>query len=133
MRKNLLLLLALLAMLASCKPNVDDFAFEGTAIDFEMCTGTQDVGYAIQITSPDSLLGGTYLASDGKQYQNVVVLFCADRIIRNGAQVEGRMFFDNNYSSAYCNYHYRSSRGDVPEGRFSKINKVVSDDKHSNR
>lgn len=113
------LLVAALLLLAGCKHN-DDFAFSGTVVDVEYCTSSSDCGYAIQMDAPDTL-GGTYHTADGKEYNNVVVAFGNDRIIYMDSKISGRMYIDNGYSKAYCYYHYRDTRGNVPEAIFTEI------------
>ena len=47
-------LAAISTIFASCQ-NYDDFEFTGTVIDYEECTVIPDLGYAIALTTPDSI------------------------------------------------------------------------------
>lgn len=121
MKKLFLITLAVATAfsLDSCKDH-DDFEFSGVVIDYEMCTSLMDMGYAVQLSTPDSV-GGEYLASDGMKYKNVVVVYRADRMLHDKDSIGGRIYWDLGHSETECNYHYRESTGDVPEASFSKI------------
>lgn len=114
---------AVLSLSACVHP--EDFAIVGTCIDFEFCSSLsgQDAGYAIELSSPDTI-GGAYIDSDGKEHQNVIVCFGSDRYLRVGDALYGRVYEDPGYSKAYCMYHYRNSRGDVPECVFTQIDSI---------
>ncbi len=115
MRK--IILFATLALLATSCVDHDDFAFSGTVVDYEECTSMFDFGYAIALSSPDSI-GTDYVARSGKTYKNVVVAYGADRILKEEEQVSGRMFIDPNYSRAECNFHYDR---EAPDARFTAL------------
>ncbi|MDY5968721.1 MAG: hypothetical protein SPJ13_01720, partial [Bacteroidales bacterium] len=117
-KKNILPLLAAL-LLVSCNSK-DEIDFAGTVVDYELCNSTSDLGYAVQLSAPDTL-GGTYLTSDNIRYGNVIVIYGSDRMLGEGYKISGSIILDKNYSEAYCRYHYRTTRGDVPEARFSKL------------
>ncbi len=117
--KKILFLAATLLLLTACK-HKDDFAFSGTVIDYEYCTSDSDIGFAVQLQSPDTL-GGTYHTFTNEKYENVIVIFGNTKRIYNGDRISGRIYLDPNYSEAYCNYHYRDSRGDVPEAVFTEL------------
>ena len=116
LNKYYFLLAALLTLSLCCCKHPDDFAFSGKVVDIEFCSTGGDVGYAIQLTSPDTL-GGSYLTSNGDTYDNVVVAWQSPRPIHINDTVAGRMYMDDKYSKAYCNYYtsYRESRGYVTE------------------
>lgn len=126
MRKVCFVFIALLTSIGmgSCINNYDDFDFVGTVIDVEMCTQMPDIGLAIQLDSPDSV-GGRYYATDGKYYNNTVVVYRPDRIAPVSTRLSGRIALDPNYSKSMCNYHWRESTGDVPEAIFTKM--VIED------
>lgn len=122
--KRILMLTAALLLLVACQTKHDDeFEFEGKVIDYEICSGYSDVGYAVQLSRPDSV-GGNYYASDSVTHPNVVVVYRADRLLRHGQEIKGKIYFNPNYSDAECNYHYRQTTGDVPEACFSKLEVV---------
>lgn len=118
--KRIPLLLTALTLLFSCCKHPDDFAFNGKVVDLEFCTTGGDVGYAIQLASPDTL-GGSYVNSKGVRYDNVVVAWESPRPIHIDDTVSGRMYINDKYSKAYCNFYeyYRGSRGDVIECCFT--------------
>ena len=126
MRKVYLSILAIVASLGmgACFNNYDDFDFVGTVIDVEVCTQMPDIGLAIQLDAPDSI-GGTYYATDGKYYNNTVVVYRPDRIAPVFTKLSGRIALDPNYSKSMCNYHWRETTGDVPEAIFTKM--VIED------
>ena len=127
MKRNIILssLLLCIAALTGCVNNYDDFEIAGKVIDNEYCTSIQDMGYAVQLTSPDSV-GGDYKASDNKVYKNVVVVYGADQIIKTNKNISGRIYLDPRHSESECNYHFREQTGDVPEACFTKL-KILSD------
>lgn len=124
MRKPLLSLPLIFCTIVSCTPrHEDEFEFAGVVVDYELCTSIQDLGYAVQITSPDTI-GGTYLTQHGQHIDHVVVIYNSDRMLHENDSIEGRIFFDLNHSKANCNYHYRETSGDVPEACFSQVRVV---------
>lgn len=120
--KRVLFLLTVLTLLFPCCKRPDSFAFSGKVVDLEFCTSGGDVGYAIQLASPDTL-GGYYINSKGEQYDNVVVAWESPRPIHIDDTVSGRMYINDKYSKAYCNFYsyYRESRGDVTECCFTDV------------
>ena len=112
-----LLFIPFCLLLASCVDH-NDFSFSGTVVDYEMCNGIYDVGYAICLTSPTDI-GGSYTTQYDEVYDNVVVVYGSDRILQEGAHVSGRIYLDHNYSKTSCNYHYYDR--DVPEAVFTKL------------
>ncbi|MBQ9474427.1 MAG: hypothetical protein IJU81_08485 [Bacteroidales bacterium] len=107
--------------LASCR-HYDDFEIAGTVVEQEFCTNLQNRGYVVALSSPEGV-GGSYVCDDGSRYDNVVVVYNADRIIKKNAKITGRVYFDNNHSKAECTYHYDR---DCPEAVFTKL-KIVED------
>lgn len=104
-------------LLASCVKH-DDFAITGTVVDYEICNGISEMGYAIEISSPDSI-GGDYTTRTGDNYRNVIVVYGADRILKENAHINARIYWDKNYSKTTCSRHYTDR--DVPEAVFTKI------------
>ena len=104
----------------------DDFEIVGECIDVEFCTSVMDAGYAIALEAPEGA-GGDYIDSEGVQYHNVIVCYGGNKKIKIGNKVEGRVYEDPGYSTAYCNFHFRDSRGDVPECIFTQIDKEVKE------
>lgn len=123
-----LLLSASMLMFTACV-HPEDFAIVGTVIDYELCNSIsgQDAGYAIELISPDTI-GGNYLDSDGEEHNNVIVCFGPDRYLKIGNVIKGSVYLDPNYSKAYCMFHYRESRGDVPECMFTEIEETYKPD-----
>lgn len=117
MKKIALLSIALL-FFASCK-EYEDFEFAGTIVDYEMCNGISDLGYAVALTSPDTI-GGDYTTREQKEYQNVVVIYGSDRMLHEGDKISGRIYLDPNYSRTECTWRYTDR--DVPEAVFTKLN-----------
>lgn len=95
----------------------DDFEFTGTVIDYEFCSSYTDYGYAIQLSSPDTI-GGTYTTQNGDVFNNVVVLYQSPLLLKHNQHVSGRMFLDPKYSKTECNWHYDR---DTPEGRITDV------------
>ncbi len=111
-------LLPLLLLTACSTP--DDFAIGGTVIDYEYCTSTSDLGFAVQLQSPDTL-GATYYTGANQRYENVIVVYGNNKRLRDGDRISARVYLDPGYSDAYCNYHYRDTRGEVPEAVFTEL------------
>ena len=111
-----IIILASVLFLAACN-NYDDFDFTGTVVDYEECMGS-NFGYAVSLTSPDTI-GGDYHARDGETYNNVVVIYGADRILKANANISGRIYLDPNFSKTECSIHYTDN--DVPEAVFTKL------------
>ena len=103
-------------LFAACN-NYEDFDFTGKVIDYEECTGSS-FGYAVTLTSPDTI-GGDYHTRDGKDYQNVVVIYGADRILKANSNISGRIYLDPNFSKTECTWHYTDRN--VPEAVFTKL------------
>ena len=104
-------------LFASCN-NYDDFEFSGVVVDYEECSlNFGSFGYAVQLTSPDSI-GKPYLTRDSIVYENVVVIYGADRMLHDKDEIYGRIFLDPKYSKTECVYHYLR---EAPEARFTKL------------
>lgn len=119
-RISLALAFAFSLACASCINTYDDFEFSGTVVGMEMCTSAVDIGYAISLEVPDSV-GADYTASNDSIYRHVVVVYNADRRLRYGDRVSGRLYLDPHHSEAECYYHYRSTTGEVPEACFTRL------------
>ena len=115
--KKTIIISAAIFLFAACN-NYEDFEFAGTVIDYEMCNGISDLGYAIDLSSPDTI-GGDYTNRESETYHNVVVVYGADRMLRSGDKVSGRIYLDPNYSKTECSYNYTDR--DVPEAVFTKL------------
>ena len=107
---------AALLLLAACS-NYEDFEFTGKVVDYEQCT-SGSIGYAVSLTSPDTI-GGEYTTRERETYQNVVVIYGADRLLKANSNISGRIYLDPNYSHAECTWHYTDR--DVPEAVFTKL------------
>lgn len=114
-----LLLIPFLMLAFGCK-NYDDFAFSGVVVDYEMCQSMFNMGYAVMLTSPDTI-GGTYITQEGKTYENVVVIYGSDRLLHPNDSISGRIYLDPLFSKTECNYHYDR---DVPEAVFTELKKL---------
>ncbi len=108
---------AALLLLAACS-NYEDFEFTGKVVYYEICNGISDLGYAVTLSAPDSI-GGEYTTRERKTYQNVVIIYGANRILKEGDQISGRIYLDPNYSKTTCSMHYPDR--DVPEAVFTKL------------
>ena len=111
-------LFSVMALLSACNDKHDDFDITGTVVDYEECNGISEMGYAVELSSPDSI-GGEYKTHDNETYTNVVVVYGADRILKENAKISGRIYLDNNYSKTTCSRHYTDR--DVPEAVFTKL------------
>lgn len=118
--KKLFLALPLLLALSACHKHNDEFEFSGIVVDYELCTSLQDLGYAVQITSSDTI-GRTYLTQTGQHVPNVIVIYNSDRMLRNQDSISGRIYFDPGHSKGNCNYQYRETSGDIPEACFTQV------------
>ena len=105
------------SMFSACVDH-DDFAFTGTVVDYEQCTSITEMGYAIALSSPDTI-GGDYETRKHETFHNVVVVYGADRMLHANDNVSGRIYLDPNYSKTQCSYHYTDR--DVPEAVFTKL------------
>jgi hypothetical protein len=114
MKKILIITTAL--FFAACN-NYDDFEFTGKVIDYEQCDGAS-LGYAVTLTSPDTL-GGEYHTHSGNIYNNVIVIYGADRLLKENDNISGRIYLDPNYSKSECTWHYTD--WEVPEAVFTKL------------
>ncbi len=111
------LVLLTLGLFVSCVDH-DDFDFTGTVVDYELCNGVSEMGYAIALSSPDSI-GGNYVTRENEQYSNVVVVFGSDRMLKSKSKVSGRIYLDPYHSKSECSYHYTDNN--VPEAVFTKL------------
>ena len=111
-------MVAALAMMVACSDKHDDFDFTGIVVDYEECNGIQEMGYAVELSSPTSR-GGSYTTREIKNYDNVVVIYGADRLLKANSKISGRIYIDNKYSKTTCSRHYTDR--DVPEAVFTKL------------
>ena len=111
-----LIIIAAIFLSAACN-NYEDFEFTGQVVDYEQCDGSS-LGYAVTLTSPDTI-GGEYHTRDGEIYQNVVVIYGADRLLKEDQIISGRIYLDPNYSKSECTWHYTD--WEVPEAVFTKL------------
>ena len=111
-----LIVIAAVLLFAACN-DYDDFDFTGTVIDYEECSGSS-LGYAVSLTSPDSI-GGDYRTRYGETFSNVVVIYGSDRMLQEDAKISGRIYLDPNFSKTECSISYTDN--DVPEAVFTKL------------
>lgn len=103
---------------AGCKKRTDTFAFEGTVVGDVMCTSMAasisefEIGYIVSLTTPDSI-GGDYTNIEGDMCHNCVILYHTRSRFYMNDTLRGQMYLDNDYSAAYCNYHFHLG---IPEG-----------------
>lgn len=116
--KKIFLAISVIAILAACKEKHDDFDFTGTVVDYEECNGIMEMGYAVALTSPSST-GGSYTTRENKTFDNVVVIYGSDQMLKANSKISGSIYIDNNYSKTTCNRHYTDR--DVPEAVFTKL------------
>ncbi|MBQ9418417.1 MAG: hypothetical protein IJU19_07570 [Bacteroidales bacterium] len=105
-----------LLFLTSCHKQ-EEIDFSGTVLDIRSCTtltlsADRNAAHIIALDSPTDV-GGEY--ADRK---NVVVLYEPTTHIRVDDHIHGTFYFDNDYSSANCNWH--STDYDLPQGVFTK-------------
>lgn len=116
--KKYLLLLFIPLLFCGCKKHVDEFAFKGTVVGYVQCSGIVtsisefDMGYIIALDTPDSI-GGDFTYNTKKVYHNCIVLYHTRSRFEDGEAVSGRMYLDDQYSAAYCNFHIDTG---LPEG-----------------
>lgn len=109
--------IALLMTLSGCKKKVDDVAFSGTVYEFCECTlssmsiSEQDWGYIVSLDTPKDA-GRDYTDNEGNVHPNSIILYRTKTKYRSGQAIKGRLYFDDEYSRAYCNYH---NVPDLPE------------------
>lgn len=124
MKKTLLLVCTILLLAGACKKKVDTMEFSGIVVDCRECTGTgftsmsdMDWGWVIALSKPDSV-GAKYLNSEGKEYNNVVVMYGTHTLPKQNEKVSGELYFDKDYAASYC--HYRNN--DLPQTVCEKLN-----------
>ena len=117
MKRYCLILTLLTLLMVSCGKRTDTFAFSGTVIGYCECTmptasiSEKDFGYIINIDKPDSI-GGQYI-TDGVTYKNAILLYRTKARFADGEKISGTMYLDDDYSRAYCTFHYNLG---IPEG-----------------
>lgn len=117
MKKLILVLAAITLAFTSCKKNENAFHFEGTIVDGFNCTlqsaniSDMDFGYVVALSTPDTV-GEKYTSSNGKTYPHCVLLYRTKYRFHESDEISGSMYLDDNYSRAYCTYHYDLS---IPE------------------
>lgn len=111
MKKYLIIILMVPLLMCGCKKKVSDFPFEGKVVGMVQCTmmttsiSEYDIGYIVNLTVPDSV-GGDYMADKNVLYHNCVILYHTRSRFYDGDSIKGRMYLDDKYSAAYCNYHF---------------------------
>lgn len=111
-------------VLSSCT-KVDEIDFRGTVIDARECTASYvkpDLGYLVQIASPDSI-GGDYTTDDGIIHHNVVILYAPDRPLYRKDSIRGTFYFDDQYSQVNCSRHWFDI-DNIPIGVFTSLSIV---------
>lgn len=119
MKKSFLLLsFCLLLLTVGCKKNMDTFPFKGKVVGYVNCTMSTatiseiDFGYVVALTIPDSV-GNAYTNENGTKYNHCVVIYRTRQRCHEGDEISGTMYLDDDYSRAYCNYHFNLG---LPEG-----------------
>ena len=118
MKKLIIIAIVILAF-GACIDH-DDFDFVGKVVDYEPCQSAYEVGYAIELMSPDTV-GGRYQTQQGVWYDHVVVVYGADRMLHPGDSVSGRIYLDPKFSKTQCMYHFER---EAPEAVFTKLKKL---------
>ncbi len=117
MKKLSLILTTLLFFTVGCGKRADTFVFSGKVIDYYNCTlgsasiSEMDFGYVVNLDTPDSI--GSEYTTDGITYTNAILLYRTRAHYTDGDTISGTMYLDDNYSKAYCQYHYYLG---IPEG-----------------
>lgn len=117
MKKLSLILSALLLLTAGCGKRTDTFPFSGKVIGYYNCTlnsasiSEMDFGYVVSLDTPDSI--GSEYTTDGITYTNAILLYRTRASYHDGDAISGTMYLDDDYSKAYCQYHYNLG---IPEG-----------------
>ncbi len=117
MKRLFLLWAAATLLMTSCGKRSDTFQFSGTIIGYCNCTlasasiSEMDFGYVVNLDTPDSI-GGEYI-TDGVTYKNAILLYRTKARLADGETISGTMYLDDDYSKAYCQYHFDLG---IPEG-----------------
>ena len=96
--------------------------FSGVVIDTRACSNSvvkPDLGYLVNISSPDSI-GSSYTLANGTTYRNVVILYAPDRLIYLGDHLSGSFYFDDEYPRANCSIHWNDI-DQIPIGVFTAV------------
>lgn len=126
-RITILISLAALFLFASCK-HYEEFELTGTVVDYEYCQSqSQDFGYLVALDSPSDI-GVRVAVRDGSVYDNVIVVYQADRLLKDKSRISASAYLDNNYNQAHCTLHYTYDDPDggpvevkVPQAVFTKL------------
>lgn len=121
MKKKLLLTVTAAMLLATACEEHDEIAFEGDVVYAQPCTmdmARPTAGYAVQLERPDSL-GATFVY-EGKTYDNVVLLFDPDRVLRVEDRIHGTFYFDQKASRQYCTLSNLHDL-EIPQGVFVEV------------
>ena len=121
--KKILLLLTVIALTATaCKKKVDDMDFSGTVVGGCDCTGIgssiseMDWGWFVALEKPDGI--GAKFTTEGKTYENVVLLYGTKTRLGTEAHISGRLYMDDKYAASYC--FYRPNNG-IPQAVCSRL------------
>lgn len=118
--KALLLLSSCLLLLVSCTKR-DEIDFTGVVIDTRQCTASYlkpNLGYLVELSKPSDA-GDDYTTDDGVVHHNVVILYEPDRVIYKDDHLSGSFYFDDEYSDANCEIHWKDLK--VPMGVFVSV------------
>ena len=111
MKKTLLIFAIIPMLFMGCGKPDNVFDFSGTMVDYLDCTSPfasiteLDYGMVLAVDTPDSI-GKDYTDPYGETFHNCVILYRTKSRFKIGEKVEGSMFLDDNYSKAYCQFHY---------------------------
>lgn len=117
-KRYIFMALAAVLMMVSCGNEKDTFQFKGTVHGYVDCTlatasiSEMDFGYIVALSTPDSI-GADYTNGDGEKFKNCVVLYRTKTRLRDGDEISGKMYLDDQYSRAYCSFHTNKT---LPEG-----------------
>ena len=99
----------------------DDFEITGKVVGYVPCssmTDMRDAGFFIKINSPKNV-GGTITTDGGDVMTNVVLVFQAERMLKDMEEIRGRIYFVDRFSEANCIIH--PTDVDVPEAVFTEV------------
>ena len=119
LKTTVLSLLGIL-MLAGCS-KYDEVEFAGVVVNVQVCSldmARPSAGYLVQLTTPDS--AGLDLTFEGMQYDNAMLLFGPDRVLKVDDRIHGTFYFDKDASRQHCQFNFLNDLG-IPQGVFLEV------------
>lgn len=99
MKRWLIPILLLTALVDGCNSDIDEFRFSGRVVGMAPCNASQ-IGYVIAIDSPGCI--GDTITIDGTAYRNAVVGYRSPRMLSDQEYIYGVAYATHDFAATNC-------------------------------